>query len=115
MGSHMRRECDLGAPPPLNHHKRTAGELLEDSWSLRVTHSEEPATMAHIHMLEDRRPVVTTQPQQSACCCVRRYVTWRIQLAMVTKSMLGFVGTFFECRSMEPQTKMPFDQCMPAL
>jgi hypothetical protein len=100
-------------PRPRNHHKRTTGVLLEDSWSLRVTHSDARATVTHIHML-DRRTVGTTHLLHSAdCFCNWGVVTWLIQLDLVTNSVSGFVGTFFECRNMEPQTKMPVIRVCP--
>lgn len=105
MGSHKRRECGLGAPPPKSSQK-DSGSV---GWYLRVTHSDARATVTHVHML-DRRTVGMIHPPHSACCSVTGVL---IQLDMVTKSVLGFVGTFFECRSMEPQTKMPLISVCP--
>ena len=57
-------------PRPRNHHIRKTGVLLEDSWSLRMTHTDARATVTHIRMLIRRTVGKTSPPYSTADCGV---------------------------------------------
>jgi hypothetical protein len=102
-------------PRPRNHHKRTAAVLLEDLWSLRVTHSDTRATVTHIHML-DRLAVETTHPPRSADCCVTEALCYLANTARHDHEVsVRFCRNVLWVQEYGTTNGNGCDQCMPAL
>lgn len=102
-------------PRPRNHHIRTAGVLVEGSWSLRMTHSDVRATVTHIHML-DRRTVGTTHPPHSADCCVTEKLCYLANTAQHGRKIdVRFGRNILWVQEYGTTNENACDQCMPAL
>lgn len=98
-------------PRPRNNHIRTAGVLLEDSWSLRMTHSDARATVTHIHML-DRRTV----GKHSADCCVTEKLCYLPNTAQHGHEVgVRFCRNILWVQEYGTTNENACDQCMPAL